>query len=360
MEIVKQEIIKKILEDYLKPLSTQLDLSKKYHLSEYIINKILKKNNVKIKGRGIALKIFSKQDEQKMIELFNNGYNFSEISHKFDCDQSTIGKYLGDLGIKSIPQTILQRKYNINENFFENIDTQEKAYFLGWLLSDGSLSGKNNSFTISLQEKDKDVLLNLSKIISYTGQLKYKKGYRSKWFNNKFYISQPQFRLTITNKKIKQDLKKLNCFENKTFNLHFPNFIENDIINSFILGFWEGDGCLSFKIIKNRLLKTINIVGTSYMNIGIQQLLKDNNIKSYVYFPKNYKNGTTQLAIGELNSMLRFLNFIYKNTNFVMKRKFNKYINFIEIIKNSKRRNLDINLIIEAELNIERIKNLKN
>jgi len=42
----------------------------------------------------------------------------------------------------------------MDENFFENIDTKEKAYWLGFLYADGYVSQSNNRLTLDLSKKD--------------------------------------------------------------------------------------------------------------------------------------------------------------------------------------------------------------
>ena len=52
------------------------------------------------------------------------------------------------------------RKYTLNENYFEEIDSSNKSYILGFIYADGSINKQKNSLTICLSEKDKDVLKN--------------------------------------------------------------------------------------------------------------------------------------------------------------------------------------------------------
>ena len=56
------------------------------------------------------------------------------------------------------------RKYTLNENYFEEIDSSNKSYILGFIYADGSINKKNNSLTICLSEKDKDVLKFIKKM----------------------------------------------------------------------------------------------------------------------------------------------------------------------------------------------------
>ena len=46
----------------------------------------------------------------------------------------------------------------INKNFFNKIDTEEKAYFLGFLYADGYNNTDRNSVALSLKEDDKEIL----------------------------------------------------------------------------------------------------------------------------------------------------------------------------------------------------------
>lgn len=49
---------------------------------------------------------------------------------------------------------------NINDSFFEKIDTEEKAYFLGLFYADGCnyINGNASRVALSLQEDDKKIL----------------------------------------------------------------------------------------------------------------------------------------------------------------------------------------------------------
>ena len=53
-------------------------------------------------------------------------------------------------------------KYTLNHNLFQNPEnwTEKQAYLLGWILSDGHISGriKDNAVSIRLQKRDKKIL----------------------------------------------------------------------------------------------------------------------------------------------------------------------------------------------------------
>ena len=65
---------------------------------------------------------------------------------------------------------IKRKKYSVNESFFDIIDTEEKAYWLGFIMADGCIctsnsSSPNNRLSIILNQKDKDHLIKFKKAI---------------------------------------------------------------------------------------------------------------------------------------------------------------------------------------------------
>ncbi|WP_368213312.1 hypothetical protein [Blautia sp. RTP21359st1_E11_RTP21359_211015] len=57
--------------------------------------------------------------------------------------------------------------YEFTEDYFECLDSQEKAYFLGFLAADGSVHNKANRLTICLAKRDVDVIEKLCDALSY-------------------------------------------------------------------------------------------------------------------------------------------------------------------------------------------------
>ena len=67
----------------------------------------------------------------------------------------------------------LKRKYPIQEDFFDVIDTEEKAYVLGLLYADGYNNTDRNSVSLSLKESDKEILEKVTSLIQPTKPLSY-------------------------------------------------------------------------------------------------------------------------------------------------------------------------------------------
>ena len=98
-------------------------------------------------------------------EWLNNMYNqygSSYIAKLCEVDDSTIIYWLKKFNIKirtrkeSINMTNA-RKHKLNESYFKNIDSREKAYWLGLLMADGTMREyRENKFQLSLELKEKD------------------------------------------------------------------------------------------------------------------------------------------------------------------------------------------------------------
>ena len=119
------------------------------------------------------IKLTSKIKEE-IEELYKTGkYTFKAISKIYNVNPSTIERYLAKIGYKAKSQSELQRKYPIVEDFFDKIDTEEKAYILGFLYADGYNDTNKNAVCISLKYDDVEILNTITKIIQPTKPLFY-------------------------------------------------------------------------------------------------------------------------------------------------------------------------------------------
>jgi hypothetical protein len=129
---------------------------------------------------------------------------------------------------------VKKRKYFYDENFFEKIDNEEKAYFLGFIFADGCVVNDPKRFryqvTLKLHTKDKHILESF--ITSVKGEMPvWKHGQRE------------MVEIHFSGKKMVNDLINLGATQNKTFTLQYPNI--NEILEKhFLRGYFDGDGCI--------------------------------------------------------------------------------------------------------------------
>lgn len=274
------------------------------------IRRILKKNNVE--ARDIKT---SKEIEKQIIERYNSGINSEILAEEFNINASTICRIIKRNGYKIRPPEINKRKYLLNENFFETIDTEEKSYLLGFLYADGNVSKDKNDIKIEVHERDIDILEKFAKNI-YIGD-QYTIGTDRNIYK---YIR-------FSSKKIKEDLTRYGCIPNKTFSITLPSLSKN-LMNHFIRGFYDGDGCIS---IDGR----VRIILTGYYDFinEVKNYLKNNNINGSIRFYKNKEN-ICDFTIGTINDGNKMLDYLYDNASIYLDRKYKKYKEAKKILEN--------------------------
>jgi hypothetical protein len=268
--------------------------------------------------RQTTIEKFEKFDVINLYEKQNISLN--KLSDLVKTKPETISKYLKFKGIKILNRGSLGMNKSgkkFNEFVFDKIDSEEKAYWLGFIFADGYISLKHNVFEISLSAKDKEHLEKFNSFMNYKGN------------NLKFRLCKklfPVYRWNIRNLHLVKTLNSLGCKPNKSLILEFPkkSFIKKSLIRHFIRGYFDGDGCIS------TTFRSINLLGTENMLENIKNYSKIKT-KSKLYC----KNNSKITKIFQLNSLkaLEFLNFIYKDSCIYLERKYNKYLEFCRLYK---------------------------
>lgn len=210
----------------------------------------------------------------------------------------------------------------VNEKYFDDINTEEKAYWLGFIWADGYVS-TSAPWTLIIQIKDTEHLKKFSDAIMYKGTIKKS---NSGGFENSSEMS----RLVICRKYICEALNKLGKNNSELF---IPK-IQEDLINHFIRGFFDGDGSV-YTYLKSGIPKnakrryTYNKIECSI--IGKMSILS--NIKENLYDIKTrYKDSKTEymkyLCISNNEDVIKFFNYLYKDATVFLERKYLKFINY--------------------------------
>lgn len=196
---------------------------------------------------------------------------------------------------------------------FEDIDTEEKAYWLGFLYADGSVGSKEDKIELGLAEKD---LEHIKKFKSFM-QIKNKISYRPKT---------KSYRISFRSEKCKKDLIKKGCVPKKSLVLVFPSEeqVPNNLIRHFIRGYFDGDGW--FTNTKNCF--QIGVIGTEKFLIGFLTYVEGIN-KNCKIFEVHRKDGAKRYVFGAYDDVLHFLNWIYRDATVYLERKYEKYLDFI-------------------------------
>jgi len=252
--------------------------------------------------------------KQEAIELYRQGKQIKEICNMIDLCDKTISKVLKENGIviKTGPEYL--RTHYFNDNYFEEINTADKAYFLGLLYADGNVYLKRNRVQITLAEEDSYILTEFAKRVGHNGRL---------------YVDREFHKLIFDSKKMCQDLIKLGCVPRKSLILRFPTQeqVPDKILSHFIRGYFDGDGSIYFRS-KNLQAKSVSFVSTKEFLMVLKTVLFQESIDSsdFLVRYKNKPDSAGEIRFGDKKGVKRFSEFIYKDCeNLFLKRKKEKF-----------------------------------
>ncbi len=261
-------------------------------------------------------------DHNKIIDLYQSGYSTREVAKIVGCGKTLVCTCLkqNNIEVKKIGfYREKSRKYKINENFFEKIDTPEKAYILGFLYADGYMKKDSLKFELCLQEKDKNILETINRVMNYEKPLRFIKKRKKSWQNS--------YQLLISCKKMCYDLIKYGFISNRTFNCDFPEFLDEELKRHFVRGFFDGDGCAY--VDKNGITNMKSLfIGYYKMIEDLQKYLLSYNINSKI--SKHKTENITNLSIYGIDNNINFYNLIYKGSTIHLDRKHDKFIEFFK------------------------------
>jgi hypothetical protein len=236
-------------------------------------------------------------------------------------------------------------KYNINTDYFKKIDTEYKAYILGFIYADGSVyqppGNRQLNFRIGVQERDSYILDQLS--LSAAGGHKHivktpssiKKGY------------QPQVCVNISSNELCQDLINLGCSIRKSKEgMKFPK-LPSEMISHFIRGFLDGDGSIILKKQSYKYKRKTNHNISNPHQDRFKLILAFSStdkeflleIAKYLQIKKPYITEKIRTIMNYIlwievkSDVQRAIVYLYDDCNYFLQRKYNKVIEFNKTIK---------------------------
>jgi DNA-binding transcriptional regulator WhiA len=256
---------------------------------------------------------------EKMKNMYANGFTLKQIALSLtgkENDRKQVSKILKSNGVN-----VSYFTYTCNHNFFESINTEKKAYWLGFIYADGYILTddyyKTGKLGIALGITDKEHLEEFKKDINSNHPIKVYTN-KTKFSNKTTYC-----RIVVTSKKLVDDLIKCGVLPSKTEKLVFPDssIVNENLINHFIRGYMDGDGSIIEP--KNKKYQ-LTFCGTKEFISGIQDKLGI-DLKIRKRHDNDVNNWT--LAITGNYQVEKLLDYIYKDSTIYLKRKYERYIN---------------------------------
>ena len=275
----------------------------------------------------------SREQKQQMINLAIKEYlntpenlrSLTKVGEKYGVKRQTLSKHLKQLGFEVINY---QNRVRVNEKAFDNINTEEQYYWLGFMYADGNISSTGNRLEMMLSIKD---LAHLEKFRTF---LKLETEIRTEICNGKEFC-----RLSVRNKHLWETLNSYGCTPRKSLTLEFPNIkiLNNNKINvvHFIRGYVDGDGCLChYKNSKNQIRTEISIVGTEKFLKTIKYIF--GNKYGYIHNKSctNWENKAYSLSFMGMIAR-KVARYLYEKATVYLDRKYEKYLYFCRLEEES-------------------------
>lgn len=262
-------------------------------------------------------------DEDQIVKDYQGGMSMKSIGLSLGISLTPIERVLKAKGIISKPKG-MYRSCTLNEYFFEIVDTEAKAYWLGFMYADGYNSEKYGSIQITLMEDDKYILEQFKKDLGYSGNLHLSwSGQKSSYIDGRELNAKPRWGLSISSRRLSEDLKRHGCMQAKSKILQFPEVaVPKELAHHFIRGYFDGDG--SICIHKKEKFKSFMLYGNLDFLIGTQvSLVKGAGLRYTKIVPKT---GVSMLSYGGTLQIDRIFNYLYKDATIYLTRKYNKFL----------------------------------
>lgn len=240
-------------------------------------------------------------------ELYQKGLNSVQIAKQLNISPVSVRWHYKKLELKAQNKIEAARKYEVAHDYFENVNSEDKAYILGLLYADGCNYISSKEVKIILELIDKDIVFKINNIIQPT-----------KPVIHKIRNTKDTYRICFQSRKMSQDLLKLGMTSNKSLNLTFPIIIE-ELYPHFIRGFFDGDG----GVYVNKHTISVSFISNEEFLIALQNILISLGINKTKIL-KNTKSSAKYFAFSAKKDIEIFRNWLYKDANLYIQRKHNK------------------------------------
>lgn len=223
MKRISQEIEEKAIKMYLEGNSLS-EIGKFFEISPTTVWQTLKRYNVERRTNG-GINLIPFED---VINKYQSGLSTTNIANEYNVDRHTICNILEKHGIE---RNNLYHNKGLNKRYWETIDSYDKAYFLGFFITDGNVYG--NDVRLQLKKESKYILETLKQKTLSENQIRED--------NKRGLVT-----FSTKRKKWVNDLSQYGVVPNKTFTVYFPE-IPDEYLSHFIRGLIDGDGWITLK-----------------------------------------------------------------------------------------------------------------
>lgn len=260
-------------------------------------------------GRRLSLK-----DKETILYLFQKGMPCYNIAKSIGFDAKVVKMFLEK---KNIYETRHHRTYNCDQEFFDIINTEIKAYWLGFIAADGCIKNKNHLSLVLKSTDEKHIEIFLKDIKS-----EHPIFHETRIVKGKIYHASG---VNIGSQKIVQGLVEKGVCQQKSLILKWIN-VRSDLERHFIRGYFDGDGC--FCVRKTRKECSYSFTGSPFFIPVLQEIIQSNcGLKKVSIQQRNKKSKS--FFYGGIKNCRTIYHYLYDDCSVFLGRKKEKAEQFL-------------------------------
>lgn len=261
------------------------------------------------------------RDPEWLRENFSKYENIKEFAKATGHDRHNLSIYLKKYGIYSHPV------HTVNSSFFETIASEEKAYWLGFLMADCSMLSydspveKKYRTVFKLALIDKKSVEDFKRAIS--GNAPIHESVSKREGSKETY----QSRFEVNDQEFCKNLLKHGIVERRTGKKMLPETVPEHLVSHFIRGYFDGDGSVRFdqttrkstgniKNIRGLVFACSEPIKESLLNIYQEIGVNEDAVKI-----KEMKDCTT-VSLYRKDEIPKVIDYLYKDATIYMDRKY--------------------------------------
>lgn len=257
--------------------------------------------------------VFSEEQLLDIYNMYNDGSSLKVIQDKYSVSQTVLTRVFNENGW-TIRGCHDHRNYTLNEEYFDSIDTPNKAYIYGLLAADGYNYVPTGEIKLSLQEGDEQTLVDINKEIESNRPLHVRKFDRPSWKDS--------YTLSISSVHISRQLEKIGIIRNKSLVLEFPEWISESLFPYMLKGYIDGNGWIQ--------QYRIGFMSSDKFAYGVQRFLIEHyGITSTVMdMKRHYDSRTKTWYICSKKKSKTLVEMMFEEPTIRIQRKYEKYIKY--------------------------------
>jgi hypothetical protein len=268
--------------------------------------------------------LYKKEKPWEQWELDFVRDNYMEMSKKEISE--ILNRSLDAIQVKANRMGLKKSPYYCDYHYFDVIDTEEKAYWLGFLTADGWVNKniKNGSGVIGIELQYGDIkhLKKFNKSLAGNYQI------TDRWRPCKISTKDPNKKhhtciIRIFSLIMYNSLVKLGFANDKSYNFSMPK-LSPELMRHYMRGYFDGDGCLT---VTNKSFNVSFVTASKQINDDIVDMLQQQNIGFSEYsYVNDFDTLTFVPRINRYADKIKFLDWIYQDCNIYLDRKYKKYL----------------------------------